>query len=197
MINTVTNKCLNIVLFGPPGSGKGTQAALLTKRYGLTHLSTGDILREEIKQQTNLGKDAKVLIDNGLYVHDDIVINIIKNKLKPNTGFIFDGFPRTSYQASVLDDMLKEKDSSITLMISLEVPDDELFKRILERGIVSGRSDDINEFIIKQRIMEYNNKTAPIKKYYDNQNKLFEIDGYQSIESVCESICQIPIIAQL
>ena len=182
---------LNIVLFGPPGAGKGTQSEMLISRYKLIHLSTGDILRKEIAKQTKLGIEAKKFMDQGLLVPDEVVIGMIGNKLENNLkskGFIFDGFPRTTEQALALDKLLIKKELSITAMVSLKVEDKELIKRLLERGKSSGRSDDQSEEIISNRITEYNLKTAPLKSFYSIQNKLYEIDGYGSIEDIKEKI---------
>jgi len=178
---------LNIVLFGPPGAGKGTQSDLLIKKYNLIHLSTGDILRGEIKAGTKLGLEAKSLMDAGDLVPDQVVIDMISAKLDSHqntNGFIFDGFPRTTAQAKALDELLKEKKTAISVMLSLQVEDDELIKRLLNRGKDSGRADDQNEKIIANRINEYNNKTAPLKNYYSTQNKLKEIEGEGSIEDI-------------
>ena len=178
---------LNIVLFGPPGAGKGTQSDLLIKKYNLIHLSTGDILRGEIAAGTKLGLEAKSLMDAGDLVPDQVVIDMISAKLdnhQNTNGFIFDGFPRTTAQAKALDELLKEKKTTISVMLSLQVEDDELIKRLLNRGKDSGRADDQNEKIITNRINEYNNKTAPLKNYYSIQHKLKEIEGKGSIEDI-------------
>ena len=185
---------LNLVLFGPPGAGKGTQSNLLINKYNLIHLSTGDILRSEIKEETKLGLEAKAVMDRGDLVSDDIVIGMISSKLDnhPNAnGFIFDGFPRTSNQAIALDKLLEEKGTSISAMLSLKVEDNELIKRLLERGKDSGREDDKNESIIANRINEYNNKTAPLKDFYSNQNKLSEIDGIGSISEIASKLNRV------
>ena len=189
---------LNIVLFGPPGSGKGTQSQLLINQYHLIHLSTGDILRGEIARSTELGQKAKSIMDRGDLVPDEVVISMIRSILEKNpnaTGFIFDGFPRTTAQAKSLDQMLDELNTSISTMLSLDVDEDELTKRLLERGKSSGRADDANESIIRNRIQEYNNKTAPLKEFYTQQNKLQSIVGVGSIDAInaklCEAIDQI------
>ena len=182
---------LNLVLFGPPGAGKGTQSSLLMDKYNLIHLSTGDILRSEIAEGTKLGLEAKNLMDRGDLVPDNVVIGMISSKLdnNPNAkGFIFDGFPRTTAQATALDILLKEKGTSISSMLCLKVADDELIRRLLERGKNSGRVDDKNESIIANRINEYNNKTAPLKDFYSNQNKLSEIDGIGSISEIASKL---------
>ena len=182
---------LNLVLFGPPGAGKGTQSNLLIEKYSLIHLSTGDILRGEISAGTVLGLEAKILMDRGDLVPDEVVIGMISSKLDNNpsaNGFIFDGFPRTSAQAEALDNLLEEKRTSISAMISLKVEDEELIKRLLSRGKDSGRADDQDESIIANRINEYNNKTAPLKEYYSAQNKLSEIEGDGTVEDIAEKL---------
>ena len=182
---------LNLVLFGPPGAGKGTQSNLLIEKYNLVHLSTGDILRGEIAEGTKLGIEAKTLMDRGDLVPDGVVIGMISSKLDNNphaNGFIFDGFPRTTAQATALDNLLKEKKTSISSMVSLQVEDEELIKRLLERGKDSGRADDQNKDIITNRINEYNNKTAPLKDFYGSQNKLSEVEGVGSIEDIAKRI---------
>ena len=182
---------LNIVLFGPPGAGKGTQANLLIEKYNLVHLSTGDILRGEIAAGTKLGLEAKSLMDRGDLVPDEVVIGMISSKLDNNpdaNGFIFDGFPRTAAQATALDNLLEEKGTSISAMLSLKVEDEELIRRLLSRGKDSGRADDKNESIIANRINEYNTKTAPLKEFYSAQNKLSEIEGTGSIEDIAQKL---------
>lgn len=185
---------LNLVLFGPPGAGKGTQSQKLIDKYKLMHLSTGDILRGEISQGTPLGTEAKKLMDDGKLVPDDVVIGMISNKLDQNQqaeGFIFDGFPRTVAQAEALDDLLTEKGKVIDSMISLEVAEDELERRLLLRGKESGRSDDANPEIIKKRIAEYKSKTTPVANYYKQQNKLSTIKGEGSIDEIFNEIVQL------
>jgi len=182
---------LNLVLFGPPGAGKGTQSNLLIDKYNLVHLSTGDILRGEIAAGTALGLEAKTLMDKGDLVPDKVVIGMISSKLDNNptaNGFIFDGFPRTAAQATALDTLLSAKGTAISAMLSLKVEDAELIKRLLERGKESGRADDKNESIIANRINEYNNKTAPLKEFYAAQNKLSEIEGVGSITDIAQKL---------
>ena len=182
---------LNIVLFGPPGAGKGTQSKLIVEQYNLIHLSTGDLLRSEIKAGTPLGQRAQFLMDAGRLVPDEVVIGMISNKLDNNRdaqGFIFDGFPRTKEQAKALDQLLKEHGDSITTMISMKVPERELIDRLLERGKDSGRKDDQNEEIIKDRLHVYRDQTEVVKEYYAEQDKSQEIDGLGSIEEVFERI---------
>ena len=184
---------LNIVLFGPPGAGKGTQSQKLIDKYNLVHLSTGDILRNEVAAGTALGMEAKKIMDAGNLVPDTIVIGMIGSKLDSNPnakGFIFDGFPRTTAQAAVLDKLLEIKKSSITMMLALEVEEEELVKRLLNRGTLSGRTDDMDEKIIRNRITEYNNKTAPLKNYYFSQSKYYSVQGIGSIEEIFNSLCQ-------
>jgi adenylate kinase len=185
---------LNLVLFGPPGAGKGTQSVKLIEKYKLVHLSTGDILRAEIAAGTALGKEAKKIMNTGALVPDIVVIGMIGSKLDENrtaNGFIFDGFPRTEAQAEALDKLLAEKNTSISMMIALEVEDEELTKRLLLRGIESGRPDDGDEKIIRNRIREYNDKTAPLKKYYSKQDKFHSVKGTGSIEQIFSELCII------
>ncbi len=185
---------LNLVLFGPPGAGKGTQSEKIIKQYNLVHLSTGDILRGEISQGTELGIEAKKLMDQGILVPDEVVIGMISNKLDSNkaaNGFIFDGFPRTVAQAEALDELLKSKSATISGMIALEVNDDELEKRLLNRGKDSGRPDDANPEVIRKRIVEYNSKTAPVANYYKDQNKFTSINGIGSVDEIFTSICTV------
>lgn len=182
---------LNIVLFGPPGAGKGTQSDKLITQYQLLHLSTGDILRSEIKNGTLLGLEAKKLMDEGLLVPDHVVIGMIESKLDSNKdakGFIFDGFPRTTAQAEALDKLLISKGNSISMMLALEVPKEELIIRLLKRGKDSGRSDDQSEPIIEKRINEYNNKTAPLKDYYSKQDKFFGVNGVGSVDQIFQAL---------
>ena len=183
---------LNIVLFGPPGAGKGTQSEKLIVKYGLIHLSTGDLLRGEIAAGTTLGLKAKTLMDAGDLVPDEVVIGMISSKLEQNqnaAGFIFDGFPRTAAQAEALDTLLTEKNTAITTMLALEVDNDELTKRLLLRGKDSGRADDQNEEIIRNRINEYNNKTAPLKDFYTAQSKFQSVNGIGTVEEIFDSLC--------
>ena len=182
---------LNLVLFGPPGAGKGTQSQKLIEKYGLIHLSTGDLLRGEKEQGTTLGLEADKLMKEGKLVPDEVVIGMISNKLDANKdaeGFIFDGFPRTVAQAEALDNLLESKDSSISGMIALEVNDDELERRLLERGKKSGRPDDANPEVIRKRIKEYNDKTAPVAGFYKNQDKFKSINGVGSIDQIYDAI---------
>jgi len=182
---------LNIVLFGPPGAGKGTQSHLLIEAYQLIHLSTGDLLRHEISMGTELGLEAKKLMDQGLLVPDSVVIGMIKNKLESNphaAGFIFDGFPRTVAQAEALDSTLASMHTAIKGMIELRVDQVELEKRLLLRGKASSRPDDANPEVIRKRIEEYLSKTAPVAEFYKKQGKLYSIEGVGEIEEIFNSI---------
>jgi adenylate kinase len=184
---------LNIVLFGPPGAGKGTQAEKLIEKYKLVHLSTGDILRAELKAETELGKEAKKYMEKGELVPDSVVIGMIEGKIDANQeakGFIFDGFPRTTAQAEALDNMLVKKGAPITRMLALFVDDDELIKRLLLRGKESGRADDQDQSIIENRIKVYNKETAPVIDFYKKQNKYIAIDGIGSIDDIFNRLCQ-------
>ena len=184
---------LNLVLFGPPGAGKGTQAARLVEKYHLVHLSTGDIFRSNIKEGTDLGQLAKSYIDKGALVPDEVTIGMLEAEVNSNSnakGFIFDGFPRTSAQAEALDAFLSTKDTEVSSMLALEVDENELITRLLERGKSSGRADDQDASIIKNRIKVYENETAVLKTYYANQNKFFGIEGVGSIESITLGLCK-------
>ena len=181
---------LNILLFGPPGSGKGTQSKLLIQHYGLKHLSTGDILRKEIAEQTPLGRIAQHYIDKGELVPDEVVISIIEDMFaeKNLKGFVFDGFPRTVAQAKALDSMLIGIKKTICIMIVLQVSEDELIKRLLNRAKIEGRKDD-ELSIIENRIKVYQNQTAPVLDYYKAQGKVFIVNGMQPEEAVFKEIC--------
>lgn len=182
----------NIILFGPPGSGKGTQSERLVSRYGLMHLSTGDLLRSEISRKTELGMEAKKLMDKGQLVPDSVVIGMIDAALEAHhdvKGFLFDGFPRTAAQAEALDNLLAQKHSSIAAMLALNVSEDELVKRLIKRGETSGRSDDTNEQVIRARIVEYYNKTAAVADYYRQFAKVEMINGEGSIDEIFHSLC--------
>lgn len=185
---------VNIILFGPPGSGKGTQAKLLADRFNLIHLSTGDLFRYNIKNETELGLWAKTFIDNGELVPDEVTTSMVKDFLENNTdteGFIFDGYPRTITQAEDLDSLMKEVLSSdIQLTLALEVPDEIIVNRLLDRGKTSERVDDSNEEIIKTRIEEYYNKTAPVADYYKNQAKYVDVNGVGEIEEINQKLAE-------
>ncbi|MFW5832432.1 MAG: adenylate kinase [Prolixibacteraceae bacterium] len=178
---------LNLVLFGPPGAGKGTQAEYLINSFGLTHLSTGDLLRSEISNGTKLGKEAKSYMDKGELVPDAVVIGMIENRLeseKDTNGFIFDGFPRTVEQAKALDAVLNTKGTPVSAMLSLEVEKQELINRLLSRGKESGRADDQDVSVIENRINVYNQKTAPLIEYYKEQGKHYGINGMGTIDEI-------------
>lgn len=182
-----TMKKLHIVLFGPPGAGKGTQSKSLTDRYDLVHLSTGDLLRAEIAAETPLGLHAQELMSQGELVPDEVVVGMIRNLLEERSdakGFIFDGFPRTRAQAEALDTTLRAMGSGITVMLALEVEEEELVKRVLGRGETSGRPDDRSEAVVRKRIREYEEKTAPLKEYYKAQGKLRRIQGIGSVDDI-------------
>ena len=177
----------NIVLFGKPGAGKGTQADFLKIKYNLYHISTGDLFRFNISNKTSLGNLAKTYMDNGDLVPDEVTIEMLKECVESNfksEGFIFDGFPRTISQAKVLDEFLDEKSVSISAMISLEVDEEILIKRLIDRGKISGRTDDMNESKIRNRFREYNMKTSILRDYYKKQNKFYGISGVGTIEEI-------------
>ena len=180
----------NLVLFGPPGSGKGTQSENIVTTYNLQHISTGDLLRDEVSRHTPLGTEAKKYMDQGMLVPDEVVIGMISGKIDdmPEArGFIFDGFPRTRNQAEALDKLLEFKNTRINLVLSLEVPETDLIKRLVTRGETSGRSDD-NEEVITKRIKEYYLKTQPVASYYDNQGKLEHIAGDHPIPETFKTL---------
>lgn len=182
----------NIILFGPPGSGKGTQSEKLIDRYGLIHLSTGNLLREEIANRTQLGLEAKKYMDNGQLVPDSVVIGMIRSAIKNNPnaeGFLFDGFPRTVAQSEALDELLAENHAEINAVLALDVSEEELIERLLNRGKTSGRSDDVNEQVIRARIVEYNNKTSPVAGYYEQFGKVVRVKGEGDIETIFDALC--------
>ena len=181
----------NLILFGPPGSGKGTQSEKLIAKYNLKHLSTGDLLRSEIAGKTPLGLEAKKFMDKGQLVPDEVVIGMISSALDnyPDVvGFLFDGFPRTSKQAEALDNLLELKDLSINVMLALDVSEEELVKRLVKRGETSGRPDDSNEQVIRTRIHEYNKKTSAVADHYKKVNKVTLVKGEGSIENIFKSL---------
>jgi adenylate kinase len=181
----------NLVLFGPPGSGKGTQSTKIIDQYQLVHISTGDILRTEVENNTPLGIEAKKFMDAGKLVPDEVVIGMIGSKLdenKESNGYIFDGFPRTVTQAEALDKLLDFKKTPINIVLSLDVPKQELIARLVNRGKDSGRSDD-NEATAEKRFEEYTTKTAPVADFYNNQEKLVSILGVGTIDEIFHKIC--------
>lgn len=189
-----TQHMKNIVLFGPPGAGKGTQANFLKEKYDLVHISTGDVFRNNIKNETALGMLAKSYMDKGELVPDQVTIDMLSQEVEKNAGangFIFDGFPRTDAQAKALDELMDSKDSQINAMVALEVADEILLERLLERGKTSGRADDADENIIRNRIKEYYAKTAILKDYYDAQNQYFGVDGVGSIEEITVRLSEV------
>jgi adenylate kinase len=189
-----TQHMTNLVLFGPPGAGKGTQANFLKEKYNLVHISTGDVFRFNIKHETALGMLAKSYMDKGELVPDQVTIDMLNAEVERNSdaeGFIFDGFPRTDAQADALDHLMEEKDSQIDAMIALEVDDEVLVKRLLERGKTSGRKDDSDESIIRNRIKEYYKKTAILKDYYAAQDKYYGVDGVGSIDEITERLSKV------
>jgi adenylate kinase len=189
---TNTNRMLNIVLFGPPGAGKGTQSEILLQRYGLVHLSTGDIFRFNIKNETELGKQAKAFMDKGELVPDSLTISMLESEVVKHhepKGFIFDGFPRTSAQAEALDTFLQSRGTSITCMLALEVGEEELIKRLLNRASTSGRADDADETIVRNRISVYNRETAPVASYYQSCGKYRGVQGVGGVDEITERLC--------
>jgi len=184
---------VNLILFGPPGSGKGTQAKKLVEKYNLLHISTGDLFRYEMGNNTPLGQEAKSYIDKGELVPDSVTVGMLRNKVEANpdvAGYIFDGFPRTIPQSEALDELLAEKDQEVHRLLMLDVPDDEIVHRILERGKTSGRKDDLNETIIRNRIEVYKSETAPVYDYYHKQAKSVTINGVGTIDEIFDRLCQ-------
>ncbi len=185
---------INIILFGPPGSGKGTQAALLVERYGLEHVSTGDLFRKEIGNGSFLGKQAQQYISRGELVPDEVTIGMLRQKVETHPeaeGFIFDGFPRTVAQAEALDRLLAEEGTAVHLLLSLEVDDEEIVKRIKGRAVVSGRPDDADEGVIRHRIAVYKKETAPVFEYYEQRGKSHRVNGIGSIEEIFRRLCAL------
>ncbi|MEI7801580.1 MAG: adenylate kinase [Bacteroidota bacterium] len=185
---------LNIILFGPPGSGKGTQAQLLREQFNLLHISTGDIFRSEIKGETAIGKEVKQYLDAGKLVPDELTIRMLGNYADSNMtpemqGIIFDGFPRTIPQAKALDNYLAKKNQSISVVLSLEVNDEELVKRLINRGLTSGRSDDADEKIVRNRLSVYYEQTAPLAEFYLLQKKFVSIRGVGSVFEIFAHLC--------
>ncbi len=187
------NNMLNIILFGPPGAGKGTQSQFLREKYHLTYISTGEILREEIAAESELGLQVKEIIGKGGLVSDDIVARIIEKKLSENLnspGFLFDGYPRTVPQAEILDDLLQKYNMTLSGVLSLEVPEEMLIERMLERGKVSGRADD-NIDSIKHRFVEYNEKTQPVMGFYEAKGQLYHVNGVGEIPQIFGNLCTV------
>lgn len=183
---------INLILFGPPGSGKGTQAEKLVEKYKLVHISTGDLFRYEIGNETALGLQAKSFIDRGELVPDEVTIGMLRNKVEANldvVGFIFDGFPRTIPQSEALDALLLEKEEEVSKLIMLDVEDEELVRRLLERGKTSGRADDLDEHIIRNRIVVYKNETTPVFDYYSQWCKSVKVDGIGLVEEIFQRLC--------
>ena len=184
----------NLILFGPPGSGKGTQSERLVDKYGLVHLSTGNLLREEIMNKTPLGMEAKNFMDKGQLVPDEVVIGMIDNSLdhhKDAIGFLFDGFPRTVAQALALDKLLELKKTEIAIVLALEVSEEELVKRLLNRGKTSGRSDDTNEAVIRKRFAVYTNETEPVATHYKKEKKFQSVKGEGSVDDIFNAVSTV------
>ena len=183
----------NLILFGPPGSGKGTQSEKLVEKYGLIHLSTGNLLRQEITDKTPLGLEAKSFMDKGQLVPDEVVIGMIDSALEHHRdarGFLFDGFPRTVAQADALDKLLALKRTEIAMLISLEVTEEELIRRLLHRGKTSGRHDDVDEEVIRKRFAVYKNETSPVAEYYRKAGKFYSVKGEGSMEEIFNLLCK-------
>jgi adenylate kinase len=181
----------NILIFGPPGSGKGTQATILKELYDLIHISTGDIFREHIKNESKLGKLAQSYMDKGLLVPDDVTIDMLEHEIETYSdanGFILDGFPRTVAQAKALEEFMEKRNEKIGGLIAIQVPEDMLVQRILNRGLTSGRVDDRNEEMIRRRLREYLNKTAIVKDFYHHQNKYYGINGVGTIDDITQRL---------
>lgn len=188
------NHMLNIILFGKPGSGKGTQASLIKDKYSLIHISTGDVFRKNMSNNTDLGLLAKGYMEKGELVPDQVTVDMLKdeiNNFMPCNGFIFDGFPRTTFQAKELDNLLLEKSLKIDLTIALNVDNNSLIDRLLERGKSSGRADDQSVEKINMRLQEYDNKTKPLIEYYNDQNKFYSVDGIGSLEQITSRIVEV------
>jgi adenylate kinase len=185
---------INLILFGPPGSGKGTQAEKLVQKYRLVHISTGDLFRYEMSHNTPLGQKAKEYIAQGGLVPDEVTIGMLRNKVEAHprsAGFIFDGFPRTIPQAQALDALLREKNTAVSALIALQVDDREIVERIRQRGATSGRTDDNDEQVIRNRIAVYKNETSPVYDYYDRQGVSHRVNGIGSILAIFRRLCKI------
>ncbi|MDZ4708942.1 MAG: adenylate kinase [Saprospiraceae bacterium] len=183
---------INLILFGPPGSGKGTQAQRLVEKYNIAHWSTGDMFRYELSNQTELGKLAKSFMDQGQLVPDHVTIAMLKQRMEQTgsiNGFILDGFPRTIAQAQALDELLEEKNVNITALLSLEVNEQELVNRLLNRGKTSGRTDDVNEEIVRKRLTVYQEETTPVYNFYESKNQAVQVNGMGTIDEIFEELC--------
>ena len=194
LIHQKTKKMTNIVLFGPPGAGKGTQAEVLKVKYQLVHISTGDVFRYNIKNQTQLGTLAKSYMDKGHLVPDGVTIKMLNAEVEKNpeaNGFVFDGFPRTAAQAEALATLMEEKSSQINAMVALEVDDEILVGRLLERGKTSGRSDDADEAIIRERVAEYYRKTDILKDFYKAKDRYFGVNGVGTIQEITARLSEV------
>jgi adenylate kinase len=192
--NNALRKMTNIILFGPPGSGKGTQAALLIKKYGFVHISTGDLFRYEMSNDTPLGQEAKAYIAKGELVPDSVTIGMLRNKVEKHPdakGFIFDGFPRTIPQAEALDALLQSMGTEVAGLIALDVAEEEIVQRILKRGLTSGRTDDTDEATVRKRILVYLNETAPVFDFYNKQNKSHSVNGLGGIEDISARLNEV------
>jgi adenylate kinase len=185
---------INLILLGPPGAGKGTQSDLLKEKYGLTHLSTGDIFRSELKNNTPKGQEAKAYLDRGELVPDSIVVDMVAAQmdlLRSANGYIFDGFPRTEGQAEALDNLLHERGMQLNFVLVLEVPDEELRIRLRHRALSSGRSDDANPSVIENRIVVYKQETFPLIQYYKSKGKVSTVNGIGEISAIYNTLCRI------
>lgn len=185
---------LNIVLFGPPGAGKGTQSEKLIEKYQLTHISTGDIFRFHLKEESELGLLAKGYMSKGALVPDEVTIKMLATELDKTAnskGFIFDGFPRTTSQAAALEDLLQNRSCTINMMLALDVPEEELKNRLLERAKTSGRTDDADLEVIQQRLEVYRDKTLPVKEFYQQQDKYTAVQGLGSIDEIFDRLCKV------
>lgn len=191
MPNNLSGIMINIVLFGPPGSGKGTQAIKIAEHFHLVHISTGDLFRYEIGNETPLGGLAQSFMNQGILVPDEVTIDMLKAKMDRHpeaNGFIFDGFPRTIPQAEALDNLVREKGTYINSLIMLDVPEEELVSRLLKRGETSGRADDVNESIIRRRIEVYQEETDPVYHYYSDQDKAYKVKGVGTVDAIFDKI---------
>lgn len=185
---------LNLILFGPPGSGKGTQASRLIDKYNLLHISTGDLFRYEMSNNTTLGLLAKDYMSKGHLVPDEVTIGMLKNKIDQShdvNGYIFDGFPRTIPQAQALDKLLKERNEEVSSLVALDVNDEEIVQRIILRGQTSGRPDDSNEEIVRKRIQVYNEETSPVFEYYNTKNKSVKVNGIGTVDEIFDRLCTV------